>query len=86
MNTSKKKRKCLLSCARKGMNLSKVNSCLIEECLDVVPGQEWALWENYYLNFVRDDPYLEYELVENNRSLAWLAQAINRRKNKLIIS
>ena len=86
MTTSKKKRKCLLACARKGMNLSRVNSRLIEECLDKVHEQEWALWENYYLNFVRDDPYLEYELIDNDRSLAWLVQAINRRKNKLIIS
>ena len=86
MTTSKKKRKCLLSCARKGMSLSSVNARLVEECLDVIHKPEWDLWENYYLNFVRDDPYLEYELVENNRSLAWIAQAINRRKNKLIIS
>ena len=86
MTTSKKKRKCLLSCARKGMNLFSVNSRLVEECLSVVHEQEWVLWENYYLNIVRDDPYLEYELVNNNRSLAWLVQTINRRKNKLIIS
>ena len=86
MTTSKKKRKCLLACARKGMLLFQVNRILKEECLDPVHEQEWNLWNNYYVGIVRDDPYLEHELVNNNRSLSWFASELNRRKQKLMIS
>ena len=86
MITSRKRRKCLLSCARKGMSLTNVNSRLIEECLDLSHEQEWVLWENYYLDIIRDNPYLEYELLDNGRSLSWLVQTVNQRKNKIIIS
>ena len=68
------------------MNLFKVNTRLYEECLDMVNEQEWELWENYYLSIITENPYLEYELVNNNRSLAWLVQTVNSRHKKLIIS
>ena len=86
MTTSKKKRKCLLSCARKGFTLSAVNRQLEAECLDPVRGQEWNLWTNYYLDIVKNDPILENELVVNNRSLSWFANELNRRKQKQMIS
>ena len=82
MTTSKKKRKCLLACARKGLTLSAVNRQLQSECLDPVRSQEWNLWVNYYLDIVKNDPYFENELIVNNRSLAWFAKEINRRKQK----
>ena len=86
MTTSKKKRKCLLACARKGFTLSSANRQLESECLDPVHLQEWNLWTNYYLEIVKNDPYFEHELVNNNRSLAWFANEINRRKQKEILS
>ena len=86
MTTSKKKRKCLLVCARKGFTLSAVNRQLEAECLDHVHGQEWNLWTNYYLDIVKNDPILENELIVNNRSLAWFANELNRRKQKQMIS
>lgn len=52
----------------------------------MVNEQEWELWENYYLSIITENPYLEYELVNNNRSLAWLVQTVNSRHKKLIIS
>ena len=86
MATSKKKRKFLLACARKGLTLSSANRQLESECLDPISFQEWNLWTNYYLDIVKNDPYFEYELVNNNRSLAWFANEINRRKQKEILS
>ena len=86
MTTSKKKRKCLLACARKGLTLSAANDRLKDECLEPVQGQEWNLWTNYYLDIVKNDPYFEYELINNNRSLAWFANELNRRKRKQMIS
>jgi hypothetical protein len=86
MTTSKKKRKCLLACARKGLTLSAVNSRLKTECLDPVHDLEWKLWTNYYLGIVKNDPILENELIANNRSLAWFANELNRRKRKQMIS
>ena len=86
MTTSKKKRKCLLACARKGLTLSAVNRQLESECLDPVHSQEWNLWTNYYLDIVKNDPILEVELISNNRSLAWFAKELNRRKQKQMIS
>ena len=86
MTTSKKKRKCLLSCARKGMLLSAVNRELEKSCLDPIQRAEWNLWENYYLEIVKNDPYFEHELVDNNRSLAWFAKEINKRRRKQVIS
>tara|TARA_Y100000592_G_scaffold95549_1_gene162300 strand:+ start:488 stop:748 length:261 start_codon:yes stop_codon:yes gene_type:complete len=86
MTTSKKKRKCLLACARKGMSLSQVNRRLEKECLDPINNQEWSLWTNYYLQIVKNDPYFEHELIANNRSLAWFANELNRRKNRETIS
>ena len=86
MTTSKKKRKCLLACARKGLALSAVNRQLESECLDPVRSQEWNLWTNYYLDIVKNDPILENELIVNNRSLAWFANELNRRKRKQMIS
>ena len=82
MTTSKKKRKCLLACARKGFTLLAVNRQLEKECLEPVPSQEWNLWTNYYLDIVKNDPYFEKELIINNRSLAWFAKEINRRRQK----
>ena len=86
MTTSKKKRKCLLACARRGLTLSAVNRQLEVECLDPVHGQEWNLWTNYYLDIVKNDQILENELIVNNRSLAWFANELNRRKRKQMIS
>ena len=86
MTTSKKKRKCLLICARKGLTLSAANRQLEAECLDPIPSQEWILWTNYYLDIVKNDPILEHELIANNRSLSWFANELNRRKRKQMIS
>ena len=86
MTTSKKKRKCLLACARKGLTLSSANRQLQKESLAPVRSEEWNLWTNYYLEIVRNDPYLEHELINNNRSLAWFANELNRRKQKQMIS
>ena len=86
MTTSKKKRNCLLACARKGLTLSAVNRQLEAECRDPIHGQEWNLWTNYYLDIVMNDPILENELIVNNRSLAWFANELNRRKRKQMIS
>ena len=82
MTTSKKKRKCLLACARKGFTLSAVNRQLEVECLDPIHSQQWSLWTNYYLDIVKNDPYLEHELIDNNRSLSWFARQINERRQK----
>ena len=86
MTTSKKKRKCLLACAQKGLSLAAANRQLETECLDPVNSQEWTLWTNYYLQIVKNDPYFKHELINNNRSLAWFANELNRRKYKKIIS
>lgn len=86
MSTSKKKRKCLLACARQGCSLPVVNQRLSDACLEPVSPQEWNLWENYYLSIVKNDPYYEKELIENNRSLAWFANEINNRRRTQIIS
>ena len=55
MTTSKKKRKCLLACARKGLTLSAANRQLEAECLEPVLSQEWTLWTNYYLDIVKNE-------------------------------
>ena len=86
MTTSKKKRKCLLACARKGFTLSAVNLRLKNECLDDVTKEEWLLWSNYYVGILKGDPYFEHELIDNNRSLAWFAREINRRRIKHMTS
>ena len=86
MTTSKKKRKCLLACARKGMLLAEVNQRLKEECLGETNKQEWVLWSNYYVGIVKDNPYFEHELIDNNRTLAWFATEINERRKKSITS
>mgnify|MGYP001267083149 FL=1 len=86
MTTSKKKRKCLLACARKGMTLAMVNRHLQSQCLDPIGEEQWNLWSNYYVGIVSDDPYFEHELVDNNRSLAWFANQINERRKKSITS
>ena len=86
MTTSKKKRKCLLACARKGFTLSAANARLKDECLDPISDLQWGLWTNYYLDIVKNDPILENELIVNDRSLAWFANELNRRKRKQIIS
>ena len=84
MTTSKKKRKCLLACARKGMLLSQVNQRLQQECMDPINELHWNLWSNYFVDIVRNDPYFEHELIDNNRSLAWFATEQNSRRNKLV--
>ena len=86
MNTSKKKRKCLLACARKGFTLPAVNRRLTQECLDEINNEEWVLWSNYYVGILKDDPYFEHELINNNRSLSWFASELNRRRQKQITS
>jgi hypothetical protein len=86
MTTSKKKRKCLLACARKGLTLSAVCRQLEAECLDTIHSQQWNLWENYYLDIVENNPYFEHELIENNRSLAWFTKETNQRRTKYMIS
>ena len=86
MATSKKRRKCLLACARKSFTFSAVNRRLTEECLDEISKEEWVLWSNYYVGILKDDPYFEHELITNNRSLSWFANELNRRKHKQPIS
>ncbi len=86
MTTSRKKRKCLLACARKGFTLTLTNSRLKNECLDPINDKEWNLWTGYYLQIVKNDPYFEHELINNNRTLSWFANELNRRKRKQIIS
>jgi len=86
MTTSKKKRKCLLACARKGYTLQITNLHLKKQCLDPVNTLEWNLWINYYVDIVRNDPYLEHELIDNNRSLSWLNNQIHSRHKKQALS
>ncbi len=86
MTTSKKKRKCLLMCARKGMLLLQANRQLQAECLDSVSQEEWNIWRHYLVDIVRDDPYFEHELIDNDRSLAWFAKEINVRRQKPVTS
>lgn len=86
MITSKKKRKCLLASAGKKLDIKEVNDNLSNQGLGPVNQQEWSLWTTYYLPIINRHPYLEYELIENNRSLRWLNQQINHRKNKFVIS
>ena len=86
MTTSKKQRRCLLACARKGFTLSAVNARLRRECLDEINREEWVLWSNYYVGILKNDPYFEHELINNNRSLAWFATELNRRRQQQITS
>jgi len=86
MTTSKKKRKCLLACAREGLSLWDVNRRLKKECLGTIGDQQWVLWGSYYLQMVKDDPYFEYELIANDRPLSWFASELNRRKTKTMLS
>jgi hypothetical protein len=86
LNTSKKKRKCLLSCARKRLSLAEANAQLRAECLDPVTQEDWNLWRHYYVGIVKDDPYYEHELINNDRSLAWFARETNNRRQKIINS
>ena len=68
------------------MLLAEVNQRLKEECLDEINKEEWALWSNYYVGIIKDDPYFEHELINNNRSLAWFANEQNHRRQKYTIS
>ena len=86
MTTSKKKRRCLLACARKGMLLMEVNRQLQAECLDSVNQEQWNIWRNYLVDIVHADPYFEHELIDNNRSLAWFAREVNQRRSKFMMS
>lgn len=76
----------MLACARKGMPLPQTNDYLKKQCLDSVSQLEWNIWSNYYVGIVKDDPYFEHELVNNNRSLAWFAKELNQRRIKQITS
>jgi len=82
MNTSKDKRKCLLACAKEGFTLAAVNRRLQEEALDTISDDQWVLWSRYLAEIVRNHPYFEHELVNNNRSLSWFAKEMNRRKHQ----
>jgi hypothetical protein len=86
LTTSKKRRRCLLDCARHGMLIAQVNERLKAECLNPIQEQEWNLWSNYYVGIVKDDPYFEHELIDNDRSLAWFAKQLNQRRIKQITS
>ena len=66
--------------------MAGVNRQLEGECLDPIRAQDWTLWTNYYLEIVKNDPYFEHELIDNNRSLSWFANELNRRKRKQMIS
>ena len=68
------------------MLLAEVNQRLREECLDETNKEEWALWSNYYVGIIKDDPYFEHELINNDRSLSWFAAELNRRRQKQITS
>ena len=68
------------------MTLGAVNGKLKEEQLDAIRTEEWCLWTDYYVGIVKNDPVLENELIHNNRSLAWFAKELNRRKQKQMIS
>jgi len=81
-----KKRRCLLGCARKGMSLFATNKVLEAECLEAIDDTEWSIWTNYYVDIMRKNPYYEYELVTNNRSLSWFANELKRHQNKTTIS
>jgi hypothetical protein len=84
MFISQKKRKCLLTCARKNNDLVGTNNQLQELCLEPVHAEEWNLWLNYYEPIVRNDPYFEHELLINARPLTWFARELNQRKKKYI--
>ena len=84
MTKSRKQRRCLLRCARAGFILSQVNTELKQHCLDPVSMMEWNLWSGYYVDIVRDDPYFENQLINNNRSLDWFAEQLKNRRNKII--
>ena len=68
------------------MTLNEVNDQLKGECLDPIRKEEWHLWVNYYSVIIKNDPYFEHELINNDRSLAWFANELKKRKQKQVIS
>jgi hypothetical protein len=68
------------------MLLKEVNRQLQAECLESINQEQWNIWTNYFVDIVRDDPYFEHELVDNNRSLAWFAKEVNQRRSKVMMS
>jgi len=81
-----KKRKALLTCVRNGFNLERANKELTSRSLTPVGDLEWALWETYYEPIARTNKVFEHEIIENGRSLSWLARQINERKKRTTIS
>jgi hypothetical protein len=86
MGTSRKKRMCLLSYAREGLDLKQVNARLVRACLEPINDLDWNLWMNHYLPIVENNLYFEKALVDQNRSLAWFARQMHNRKKKTNLS
>lgn len=86
MTTSRKKRMCLLSYARQGLDLRQVNIRLAKACLDPINELDWSLWTNHYLPIVDNNLYFERALIDQNRSLAWFAREMHARKKKTNLS
>ena len=82
----RKRRRCLLACAREDYSLEQVNDKLSRMCLEATHTKEWMLWVNYYSVLANDNPLYERELINNNRTLSWFAEDLKRRYNKKIIS
>lgn len=86
MTTSRKKRMCLLTYARQGLDLRQVNIRLTKACLDPINELDWSLWVNHYLPIVDNNLYFERALIDQNRSLAWFAREMYARKKKTNLS
>lgn len=86
IKTSRKRRQCLLECSRQKLSFEEVNRVLVGCAMDGVSRQDWALWVNYYGPLVERDAQLAGELINNNRSLSWLARELNNRSKKMGIS
>ena len=85
--TSKRKRQLLLELAREKKTVHQVNQILESDtALGSVTHLEWELWRNFYEPLVQRDSMLEKEIIDEERSLSWLARRANEKTHKTPLS
>ena len=85
MNKCPKRNQLLLACARRPETLQNTNRRLAAYDVSQVNEEEWQLWTRFYAPLA-DDPLYEHEIVQNGRTLNWLARDLNEKRKKEILS
>ena len=86
MKNTVQRNRFLYDCAERRITHKEVCRELTGALLGTISAEDWALWVDYYYPLTHNNLIFKNELINNNRTLAWLVRKMSDRRTKNCIS